>query len=102
MDFPNTRARARVRDLQRQQTMGDGWRAFSEVYLLNTDRINRRREVRRRFARTIKQVIIARRAAMRLLMFMHPPGWYSWNVIHRKFAKMWGVGTDNALCDPDP
>jgi hypothetical protein len=44
--------------------------------------------------------MIGRRAVMSLIQFMHPPGWLGWNVIHRKFARLWGVGTYNAQLEP--
>jgi hypothetical protein len=58
-----------TRATERQRTMNDGWRAFSEAYLMPR-RDARRGRVRQFFAATIKRVVIGRRAVRAILQYM--------------------------------
>jgi hypothetical protein len=50
--------------------MEDGWRAFSEVYLMpRAQEAARRARVRQRFAATIRRVIVGRRAVREILSY---------------------------------
>ena len=59
-----------TRAFERQRTMEDGWRTFSEAYLINPERIKRKQIARQRFAASIRRVIFLRLSVREIITYL--------------------------------
>ena len=50
--------------------MEDGWRTFSEAYLINPERIKRKQIARQRFAASIRRVIFLRLSVREIITYL--------------------------------
>ena len=72
-----------TRATERQETIEKGWRTFSEAYLVNPERIQRKRLARQRFAGAIRRVIFMRSSVREIINHLG---------LTTEFGAWWGPG----------